>query len=76
MSIKKALGFVLQTLDTSSLVTPGVDIHYDHGEASEVLDAEINVTIPGIDEFFDVKVFQVRHRPRHKQQLVEPVDPE
>jgi len=74
MSIKKALGFVLQTLDTSSLVTPGVDIHYDHGEASEVLDAEINFTTRGVDEI-KVKVFQVRHRPRHKHQLVQLVDP-
>ena len=75
MSIKKSPGFGLQSLDASSIVTPGVDQNFDLGEASEVLDAEINVTTGGVDEF-DVKVFQVRHRPRHKQQLVEPVDPE
>jgi len=76
MSIKKSPGFGLQSLDASSIVTPGVDQNFDLGEASEVLDAEINVTTPGIGESFDVKVFQVRHRPRHKQQLVELVDPE
>ena len=52
-----------------------MDQHFDLGEVSEVLDAEINVTTGGVDEF-DVKVFQVRHRPRHKRQLVELVDTE
>jgi len=63
-------------LDAFSIATPGLDQHFDLGEASEVLDAEINVNTPGIGEFFDVKVFQVRHRPRHKRQLVELVDTE
>jgi hypothetical protein len=42
------------------MVTPGKDKNIDLGEAGEVLDAEIAVTVPGEGES-NVEVLQVRH---------------
>jgi hypothetical protein len=51
------------------LVTPGRYFNIYLGEAGQVLDAKIAVTVRGEDEL-NVEVLQVRHSTRHEQQLV------